>query len=257
MSGKQYVFEQPLNERIRTCMRVEILMQRFHQFLALQGIWDSYSALLTILELTALLERGDIKQELLKELEHQHHSLKQLASHDAVDSPKLELLLSQQKSAVDRILRLDGKLGDHLKRVSFLLSIKQRSSIPGGNCDFDIPELRFWLNRDHQHRESDLRRWAAPYLEIESVIHLLLDTIRDSASPQPMIAKNGFFQQALNPHQSNKLLRISIAQNTDIYPEVSAGKHRYSIRFFNPLPIDSISSQVKEDIGFMLSRCFL
>jgi cell division protein ZapD len=241
MSVKQHIFEQPLNERIRSCLRVETLMSRFHYFLALKGGWSGYSALLSILELTALLERGDLKQELLKELERQHSSLKSLATHDGVDSAKLELLLSKLKNAIDRVL----------------LSIKQRTSIPGGNCDFDLPELRYWLNQNHQDRESDLRRWAAPYIEIESVIHLILNTIRDSASPQREIAENGFFQQSLDQSQSNQLLRISIAADFNIYPEISAGKHRYSVRFLSPLPIDSIPTQVKEDVPFMLSRCSL
>lgn len=257
MSVKQHIFEQPLNERIRICLRVETLMNRFHYFLALKGGWSGYSALLAILELTALLERGDLKQELLKELERQHSSLKLLAQHDGVDTTKLDLLLSKQKNAVDRVLKLDGKLGEHLRRIDFLLAIKQRTSIPGGNCDFDLPELRYWLNQSHQQRETDLRRWAAPYLEIESVVHLILNTIRDSASPKREMAENGFFQQTLDPSQSNQLLRISIAADFNIYPEISAGKHRYSVRFLNPVPIDSTPSQVKEDVPFMLSRCSL
>ncbi len=257
MSGRQHIFEQPLNERIRMCLRVETLMNRFHYFVSLKGGWSGYATLLTVLELTALLERGDLKQELLKELERQHSSLKLLTTHEDVDTAKLELILSKQKNASDRVLKLDGKLGEHLKRIDFLLSIKQRTSIPGGNCDFDLPELRYWLNQSHDQRESDLRRWAAPYLEIETVIDLILGTIRDSASPQRVIAENGFFQQSLDPQQLNQLLRISIPADFQIYPEISAGKHRYSVRFLNPLPIDSVPSQVKEDVPFMLSRCSL
>jgi len=68
MSLKYQTFEQPLNERIRMCLRVETLMKRFHYFEALKGDWSAYSALLTVLELTSLLERGDLKQELMKEL---------------------------------------------------------------------------------------------------------------------------------------------------------------------------------------------
>ena len=68
-------------------------MKRFHYFLSLKGSWSGYSALLTVLELTSLLERGDLKQELLKELERQHSSLKLLTTHMKVSTPpKLELL---------------------------------------------------------------------------------------------------------------------------------------------------------------------
>jgi len=257
MQSKHIIFEQPLNERIRTCLRVETLMKRFHYFTSLKGDWSGYTALLGVLEITSLLERGDLKQELMKEIERQHTALKSLSAHKEVDKSKLILILSRQKHALERLHQLNGKLGDHLKRNDFLLAIKQRTSIPGGSCDFDLPELRFWLNQDHGTRVEDLKRWAGPYLELESVIELVLSVIRDSAMPEKVIAENGFFHQTLDPQQSNQLLRISIPGSEGIYPEVSAGKHRYSVRFLNPLPIDDLPSQIKEDVTFLLTRCSL
>jgi cell division protein ZapD len=232
-------------------------MKRFHYYTSQQADWSGYSALLGILEITSLLERGDLKQELMKELERQHNALKSLSAHKGVDKSKLILILSQQKHALERLHQLSGKLGEHLKRNDFLLSIKQRTSIPGGSCDFDLPELRFWLNQEHGKKVVDLQRWAAPYLELEAVIELVLSVIRDSAVPEKVIAENGFFHQSLDSQQSNQLLRISIPASEGIYPEVSAGKHRYSVRFLNPLPIDDIPSQIKENVTFLLTRCSL
>lgn len=257
MSAKYQIFEQPLNERIRMCLRVEILMKRFHYFAALKGDWSAYSALLTILELTSLLERGDLKQELMKELERQHGSLKALASHQEIDHSKLELILSKQKNALERLHRLDGKLGEHLRRVDFLLGIKQRTSIPGGSCDFDLPQLRFWLNQAYDQRIADLRKWVAPYEELEAVIELILKAIRDSAISVPVIAEKGFYQQPLDPQQSNQMLRISVEADQAIYPEISAGKHRYSVRFMMQQAGDAMPAQVKQDVKFLLTRCSL
>ena len=257
MPAKNHIFEQPLNERIRMCMRVETLMQRFHYFENLKGDWSAYSAMLTILELTALLERGDLKQELMKELERQHAALGALARHEDVDASKLDLVLSKQKHSLERLHRLDGKLGEHLKRNDFLLAIKQRTSIPGGSCDFDLPNLRFWLNQSHEHRLADLHGWAEPYLELETVIDLILQTLRDSGSPRRVVAENGFYQKPLDTKQSTQLLRISIPFDAPIYPEISAGKHRYSVRFMQANGGDTLPSQVKENIEFLLSRCSL
>ena len=257
MSDNNQIFEQPLNERIRMCLRIETLMQRIHYFATPEADWSGYGALLGILEITALLERGDFKQELMRELESHHSSLKSLSSHDGVDKSKLELTLSKQKNAIERVHRMGGKLGEHLKRIEFLVTIKQRTSIPGGSCDFDLPALRFWLNQSHQRRVEDLKRWAAPYFELESVIELILKVIRESATPKLVTAENGFYQQSLDPKQPNRLLRISIPAGVGYYPEISAGKHRYSIRFLNPLPIDESPSQVKEDVPFKLMRCSL
>jgi cell division protein ZapD len=257
MPDNNRIFEQPLNERIRMCLRIETLMKRIHYFATPEADWSGYGALLGILEITALLERGDFKQDLMKELESHHSALKALSSHQGVDKSKLELTLSKQKNAIERIHRMDGKLGEHLKRIEFLTTIKQRTSIPGGSCDFDLPALRFWLNQSHQRRVDDLRRWAAPYFELESVIELILKIIRESATPEQVIAENGFYQQSLDPHQPNRLLRIQIPSDSGFYPEISAGKHRFSIRFLNPLPIDDIPTQVKEDVPFTLMRCSL
>ena len=257
MSGKYQTFEQPLNERIRMCMRVETLMKRFHYFEALKGDWSAYSALLTILELTALLERGDLKQELMKELERQHAALKALAKHQEIDHSKLDIILSKQKHALEQLHRLDGKLGEHLKRVDFLLGIKQRTSIPGGSCDFDLPQLRFWLNQEHEQRVANLQQWVAPYSKLEGVIELVLKAIRDSASARPVIAENGFYQQPLDTKQPTQLIRISVDAGESIYPEISAGKHRYSVRFMRINSGEMTPTQVKEDVEFLLSRCAL
>lgn len=257
MPDNNQIFEQPLNERIRMCLRIETLMQRIHYFATPEADWSGYGALLGILEITALLERGDFKQELMRELESHRSSLKLLTSHAGVDKSKLELILSKQKNAIERIHRLNGKLGEHLKRIEFLVTIKQRTSIPGGSCDFDLPALRFWLNQSHQRRVDDLTRWAAPYFELEAVIELILKVIRDSATPQQVVAEKGFYQQPLDPQQPNRLLRVSIPAGSGFYPEISAGKHRYSIRFLNPLPIDETPTQVREDVPFLLMRCSL
>jgi cell division protein ZapD len=257
MPPKYHTFEQPLNERIRMCLRVETLMKRFHYFDGLKGDWSAYSALLIILELTSLLERGDLKKELMKELDRQHGALKPLTEHQGIDHSKLELILGKQKSALDRLHRLDGKLGEHLKRNDFLIGIKQRASIPGGTCDFDLPQLRFWLNQGHEHRSADLHEWVAPYVELERVIELILNSIRDSATADTVIAEGGFYQQALDTRQSTQMLRIGVDAETSIYPEISAGKHRYSVRFMQPASRDTVPSQVNRNVEFLLSRCVL
>ena len=257
MPAKYHTFEQPLNERIRMCLRVETLLKRFHYFEALKGDWSAYNALLNILELTSLLERGDLKKELMKELERQHLALKALAQHQDIDRSKLDLVLGKQSSALDRLHRLDGKLGEHLKKIDFLLGIKQRTSIPGGTCDFDLPQLRYWLNQNHERRSADLRQWAAPYLELESVIELILTSIRDSAVADTVVAEGGFYQQALDTKLPIQMVRIGVDEQQSFYPEISAGKHRYSVRFMQSGGQDSLASQVNRDVKFLLSLCAL
>ena len=59
MPDNNQIFEQPLNERIRMCLRIETLMKRIHYFATPEADWSGYGALLGILESTALRESGD------------------------------------------------------------------------------------------------------------------------------------------------------------------------------------------------------
>ncbi len=258
MPQKTYIFEQPLNERIRIFLRIEALIHKLDFFKDQDTDAASHQALLSILEITALVERGDIKQEILKELERQHRALKLLASHDGVDKSRLDLTLSKLKHALNGIHSMDGKLGEHLKKIDFLLTVKQRASIPGGSCDFDLPQLRYWLNLEHKIRLNDIDRWASPYYKIHEVLILILNIIRDSAHAEPICANNGFFQEPLDTSQPNQMLRIEMPMGSDIFPEISAGKHRYSIRFLQAQKtVDQLPTQFKEDIEFTLFRCTL
>jgi cell division protein ZapD len=258
MAKKTFIFEQPLNERVRIFMRIEALINRLEYFKNLNNDTASYHAILSILEITSLVERGDIKQEIIKELERQHRVLSTLLSHQGVDKSRLQLTLSKLKSGLNKMHSMDGKLGEHLKKIDFLLSIKQRASIPGGSCDFDLPQLRYWLNLDYKIRTEHIERWSAPYTQLHDMLEMALKIIRDSGHAEKITAQNGFFQEALDTSQPNQLLRIELPCEAQIFPEISAGKHRYSIRFLQSQnSVDQIPAQFKQDVEFKLFRCSL
>jgi len=258
MPKKTYIFEQPLNERVRMFLRIEHLINKLTYFKNQNTDIASYHAVLGILEITALVERGDIKKEVMKELDRQQKVLNALVTHENVDKSRLELTLSKLKQAINHIHTMDGKLGEHLKTIDFLLSIKQRAAIPGGSCDFDIPQLRYWLNQSHKERQADIDRWSAPYFQLAEVLDLTLNMIRDSAHAEIVIARNGFFQEVLDTSQPNQMLRIELKSEQEIFPEISAGKHRYTIRFLQPqASTDQLPVQMKQDIEFKLFRCTL
>jgi cell division protein ZapD len=258
MPAKSFIFEQPLNERIRTLLRIEAMIRQLDYFKSLNSDAASHQAILSILEISSLVERGDVKQEIIKELERQHKVLTALVSHEGVDKSRLELTLSKLKNALNVMHGLDGKLGSHLKKIDFLLTIKQRSSIPGGSCDFDLPQLRYWLNLDHQARLRDLNKWSQQYYQINEVLILALKIIRDSGHAELVNAQQGFFQENLDPNHPNQMLRIEIPKQSACFPEISAGKHRYSVRFLHfTQTVDQIPVQFKQDVEFKLYRCSL
>ncbi len=251
------VFEQPLNERVRTFLKLETLGSRLAFYSKQTNMWSTYNALLVILEITALIERSDIKQEVMKELERQQTLLKILTTHKDVDKSALETILSKLYQATQSVHNIKGKMGEHIKAIDFLLALKQRTSIPGGSCDFDLPELHHWLGQSAKQRQSDIARWAQPYNQINSIIDLLLKVIRDSGHSNIVTAQGGFYQESLDFQQSNQLLRISIPKTESYYPEISAGKQRYSIRLLIKNDPDKPATQLKEDKDIKLIRCVL
>ncbi len=251
------VYEQPLNERVRTFLKLETLASRLKFFSKQSNEWCAYNALLVILEITALIERSDIKQEVMKELERQQAILKVLSAHKDVNKSSLEAILSQLYQATQSVHEIKGKMGEHVKSVDFLLALKQRTTIPGGSCDFDLPELHHWLGHKAKERHVDIARWSAPYLKLNLIIDLLLKVIRDSGHSSIVSAQSGFYQENLDSQQANQLLRISIPKTEPYYPEISAGKQRFSIRLLVKNDPDKLASQIKEDINIKLIRCVL
>jgi len=44
------------------------------------------------------------------------------------------------------------------------MGIKQRASIPGGTCEFDLPSYHYWQQQDASLRRESLQAWLAPLL---------------------------------------------------------------------------------------------
>jgi len=130
--------------------------------------------------------------------------------------------------------------------------------LPGGSCDFDIPHLRYWLNLDYEKRLESLDKWSAPYYQLNEVIALMLKIIRESATASGVTATNGFYQQSLDTNLQNQILRVEVSKSSNFFPEISAGKHRYSIRFLEYAgSVDQLPSQSKQDVDFKLFLCAL
>ena len=68
------------------------------------------------------------------------------------------------------LLGQTGKLGQHLRDNEWLMMIKQRSAIPGGVCEFDLPAYHYWLNRSADERRRDLAAWIEPFAPIAAAL---------------------------------------------------------------------------------------
>jgi len=251
----QLTYEQPLNERIRTFLRLESLFNQFAFHVEHGTAWDNPIAINAISDILAFTTRSDIKLEALKELERQHSRLERLSKRPQIDQGQLVALLDKQTSLIDRLRSNTGQLGQEIQNADLLNSVRQKSSVPGPICDFDLPAFHFWLTRPESIRREHLQQWFAPFEVLREAVSIILDVLRNSANDTEETALKGFFQKVIDSNQAVQLLHITIPTTLSCYPEISAGKHRFSVRFMvNPNPYIR-PEQFTEDVAFRLRIC--
>ncbi|MCP4125534.1 MAG: cell division protein ZapD [Gammaproteobacteria bacterium] len=254
-ASEQIIFEHPLNERTRTLLRFEHLFNQtgYHSLQACD--WDSRAAIDGIVDmLNILLSRSDMKSELLKELGRYHAYLTELTTSSGVNRELLDKVLDEITEATTDIQNNIGQIGQELRDNEFLQSILHRSSIPGGNCAFDLPLYHYWLEKPAEDRLLQLNQWLQTLEPIHKAVMLLLSIMRDSTVPTQEHAEEGMFQMALDTQSPARLIRIALPRDTIFFPKVSGSRHRFTIRFMQvEKQIQSI--QTKQNIEFQLTCC--
>ena len=248
-------YEQPVSERMRTFMRLEFLYRQMLYNSELESDWATRATINGLLEVLAILSRGDVRSEVHKELDHQLDVLQRFQSQPGVDSGRLDTLvrnLIESRAEVDAI---GTSFLQPLKESDFLNAIKNRSAIPGGTCEFDLPEYSHWLRQPHARRQEDLSVWIGAIRPLCDAVLEALWLIRESAQPVDKLAINGMYQHSMQKDAHCRLLRINLPDDSTLYPEISGSQHRFTVRFLEWSTVDSRAVQTGHDVPFQLSIC--
>lgn len=248
-------YEFPLNERIRTLLRLEDLFARMAHYSALNHGMDHHVALLTLFEILEVACRADLKSDLLQELERQKRTLYSLHSNPAISEDALDAILAKIEAASANILTMPGKTGQHLRENEWLMGIKQRSVMPGGTCEFDLPSYHYWQKRDAPSRREDLQAWLTPFLPLRDGLEIVLRLLRESGKSLHFTAHKGSFQQ-MQGGRVAQMLRVSLGRNLACIPEVGANKYAINIRFISA-NYAAKSTLFEQDVPFDLTFCSL
>lgn len=248
------LYEQPLNERMRVFLRLEHLFSQVYHFQHGTSTWDSHASVSALIEILGILDRSDIRSEILKELDRHIAGLSRLLDTPAVDRQSLDRALEQLNTQVQILQRLPSKLSSDIRENDLLNSVRQRTLIMGGTCGFDIPAYHYWLNQSPQEKSESLSLWMATINPLHHSIDLLLKLTRTSALFERQEAVSGFFQKTLDTQNPCQLLRISLPASSGSYPEVSGNKHRVNVRFL-AYTESGRPKQISHPIEFELSCC--
>lgn len=251
------LYEQPLNERIRAFLRLEYLFQQASWHLSRQSEWDSRATLSCVLEILEIFGNTNLKSEALKELERHAASLKRHEQNPEVDHSQLSGLLDNINSHIVRVRGINGQIANELKASEFLVSIRQRSAIPGGTCDFDLPAFHYWLQQPAKERTRDLSRWLSHFDAIGQAIQMILGLTRDSTPMKPTLATGGMYQRTLDPNLPCQLVRIALPPGLPYFAELSGGRHRFTTRFLQFSIDEKRARQTDQDVEFELACCVI
>ncbi|MFQ1803486.1 cell division protein ZapD [Aeromonas veronii] len=239
------IYDFPLNEKSRTYLRLESLFSQIRDNLESEQSWAHIAFFKGLFDLQELLERGDLRADLIKDLERLGQRLSHWASLPDVDLEQIKLM-QQESSQLSRNLLNSPRPGARLKEDRLLGSIRQRFSIPGGLCAFDVPQLHHWLGTPAIIRHQQMQGWLSDINLLMNAITLLLRLWRESGSFSEQVASNGFFQDTA---ESAELIRIKLPGNLFCYPTLSGHKNRFALRF---LPT---AEQPIGDVPFQLACC--
>ena len=235
-------------------LRLEHLFDRLGQLVPRDAPMDHHFALVTIFEIMDVASRADLKSDLLKELERHRTQLQSFRGHPGISEAALDEVTGRIDRAFDRLNQLQGKAGHALTANDWLMSVRSRISIPGGTCEFDLPAYYAWQQREPARRRADFNNWTTTLLPLADALHVLLGLLRDSGSPQRMIASGGQYQQSLPPGRSYHLLRVRLDDAEELVPEISGHRLMVSIRMMR-VEADGRLRSVTADTPFEMALC--
>ncbi|ACT49755.1 cell division protein ZapD [Methylovorus glucosotrophus] len=249
-------YDYPFNERIRTLLRLEDLFTKVLHNMAAGHEYHHHCALLSLFQILDVIDRAELKADLLQELDRQKIVMTSLLGNPSIAEKVLTDLIGEIENTSKALRQNTTKLGQTLRDNDWLMSIKQRAGIPGGVCEFDLPSYHYWLGLDEDRRRQDLDNWLQPLISIYDALRIILHILRGSGNTVELTAVNGVYQQMLGGSKPAQMLRLQVDDDVECFPEVSANKYAINIRF-NSLDYAQKPRACDKNVNFTLTLCNL
>ena len=252
------IYEMPLSDAIRICLRLENLFLQFDKTMSCPSPLTAKNAMDAVLKTIEVTDRPDIKSKLSQTLTQYTNALSQFRDSPIVHTPKLHDTLSKLETLNHQLQTQRARIGEVLRNNEFLSQVRSNLTNPGGVCDYRLPAYQLWQNKSTLEKSKDLQEWMTVFQPLREITTLLLQLTRDSTPMTTVTAEKGFYLQTLNPATYCHLIRVAVPPETNAYPEFGAGKHRVTIRFLIPQYFGTgKATQAQQAVIFDLACCKL
>lgn len=251
---KKAIYEQPMNEHVRILLRLEHLFEGITYHLKGAAVPDSRATISLLIEMLDCLSRTDQKAELVKRLSQYIQGLEKWQNTPDVDAERVTQFIAKIVRVLDNLEAFNGQ--ERFTQHQLLNAIRQRINIPGGTCHADLPLYHHWLQKNPKQRQNELGEWLMALEPLRDAVNLELYMLRNNTVSSQETAINGFYQSALEDTLDYQIIQVCLPLEHFCYPEISGGKHRLTIRFFEQQP-DFLERplQAQQDVSFELRHC--
>jgi len=260
MVNQPIVFEQPVNELMRVCLKLEHLLAVINTALRGESVYDTRVAVSALIDVLTLTDRPDLRGKFIKELMRLRSSFQRFLNQERIDQVKLDVTLQELEKFIMELQNSSGKFGAQLRENEFLTNIRQHLMASGGGLSFDTPAFFYWLSYPVKTRHTRIIEWLTELEDLFQITQYILKLIRQSGHPVLYTAKEGFFQMNLDPQLLCQLIKITVSYELSVFPEISVGRHGVGIRFHELSNKDSARDRpppCETDISFYMSCCVL
>lgn len=239
------IYEQPLNEKIRSYLRLEYLSEQLSLNLVHDYQHRCFDPLFSLCELS---ERCDYRSDVIKDIDRQLQLLHSWKGLPQANTSQIQQIIDSLMTSRET-LQAPGRIGSELKQDRFLQALRQRFNMPGASCSFDLPQLHFWLAQPFEQRCSAYEDWIAPFMPLLDAVSQLLLLTRDTAEFINTEANAGFYQGVSESPLS--LIRVKIDPTQGCYPTISGHRNRYAIHFVD----FHTQKHTDKSVAFQLAAC--
>ncbi len=252
------IYEHPLNERLRTLLRLEFLIETAYAAKERETMIDSRMAVEAFIAAFNVLERGEVRSEVIKELDRLSTETAYMGAQELWSASRVQQETDRCRHLLRRVGEPDAAMGQELRSDELLGLISQRYGVGAGTCNFDLPSFHRWLSRPYAERYLDMQRWYDSFADLRDAVLFALRVQREAGIFIDEVAEGGTWQQR-TPYDSRvtQMLRLEAPPGHGMFPEISGNRHLVTIRFVCQPDTRRRPEPVGEDVHFRLARCNL